>query len=96
MNKISAEEIQKIATMSALSLSDDSAATLGSELNDILGYVQQLEAVDTDGAEPTYQLTGLSNVTRPDELVDYKVSNEALLQNAPSLKDNQIVVPKVL
>lgn len=96
MNKISADEIKKIATMSALTLSEDETTALESELNEILAFVQQLDHVNTEGVEPTYQVTGLSNVTRLDEIVDYGVSNDALLKNAPKLQNNQIVVPKVL
>jgi len=96
MNNISADEIKRLATMSALTLSDDEASSLESELNEILGYIKQLDEVDTENVEPTYQVTGLENVTRKDEIIDYNVSNEDLLKNAPMLQNNQIVVPKVL
>jgi Asp-tRNA(Asn)/Glu-tRNA(Gln) amidotransferase C subunit len=52
--------------------------------------------LDTTGVEPTYQVTGLANVDRVDEVIDYGISQQALLQNAPRTQDNQIKVPKVL
>ncbi len=77
-------------------MSDDEAAKLQAELDTILGYVQQLNQLDTTGVEPTYQVSGLTNVMRDDEIIDYGVTQEALLQNAPHAQAGQIKVPKVL
>ena len=96
MSTISVHDVQKLAQLSALSLSDDEVASLASELSHILGYVEQLNDVDTEGVEPTYQVTGLHTVTRPDEIIDYGVSQEDLLKNAPDVQDGQMKVPRVL
>jgi aspartyl-tRNA(Asn)/glutamyl-tRNA(Gln) amidotransferase subunit C len=96
MSTISVNDVQKLAQLSALSLSDDEVASLANELTNILGYVEQLNDVDTDGVEPTYQVTGLHTVTRPDEIIDYGVSQQDLLKNAPDVQDGQMKVPRVL
>lgn len=93
---ISINDVRYIAALSKIAVSDDEAAKLSVELDSILGYVRQLDALDTTGIEPTYQVTGLVNVDRVDEIIEYGVSQQALLQNAPRTQDNQIKVPKVL
>lgn len=93
---ISINDVRYIATLSKIAVSDDEANKLSSELDRILGYVRQLDELDTTGIEPTYQVTGLVNVDRVDEIIDYGISQQALLQNAPHTQDNQIKVPKVL
>jgi len=96
MTAISVTDVKKLAQLSALSLTDDEISSLAGDLSRILGYVEQLNEVDTEGVEPTYQVTGLHTVTRPDEVIDYGVSQEALLRNAPDVQDGQMKVPRVL
>lgn len=96
MTAISVADVQKLAVLSALNLSDEEAKNLAKELDDILGFVEQLNEVDTTGVEPTYQITGLENVTREDEVVDYRLGREALLKNAPETRTGQIKVKRVL
>ncbi len=96
MSTISIADVQKLAQLSALTITDDQAQTMTDELNEILGYVEQLSEVDTDGIEPTYQVNGLENITRPDEIKDMSVSQENLLKNAPEQQDGSIKVPRVL
>lgn len=96
MTAISVADVQKLAVLSALNLSDEEAKNLAKELDDILGFVEQLNEVDTTGVEPTYQITGLENVTREDEVVDYRLDREALLKNAPETRTGQIKVKRVL
>lgn len=63
---LSNEEIQHIAKLARLGLKDGEAEKFLQQLNDILGYVEQLKEVDTEGVEPTSQVTGLENVSRTD------------------------------
>lgn len=93
---ISLDDVKKLASLSALQVSDDEAVRLQSELENILKFVEQLNSIDTEGVEPTYQVTGLENVWRDDEIIDYGLSREALLKNAPSQQDGQIKVKRVL
>lgn len=96
MTTISIDDVRKLAVLSALSLTDDEARRLQTELQDILAFVEQLNEVDTTGVEPTYQVTGLENVWRDDKIIDYKLDREALLKNAPDHQDGQIKVKRVL
>ncbi len=93
---ISIQDVRYIAQLAHIAVSDDEANKLMGELNTILGYVQQLDTLDTTDIEPTYQVTGLRNVFRDDEVIDYNVSQEALLGNAPHVQDGHVKVPKVL
>ena len=93
---ISVSDVKKLAKLSALHVSETDVAHLQVELNHILEYVEQLNSVNTDGVEPTYQVTGLASVTREDVVVDYGVSNEDLLKNAPDTQAGQIKVPRVI
>lgn len=96
MSSISRDDVDKLAALSALSLTDDQAIALQADLTQILGYVAALADVDTDGVEPTYSVHGLSSVTRVDEVVDYGVSREQLLANTPEHDGAHIIVPRVL
>lgn len=96
MTTISLESIRKLASLSALTVSDDEALRLQDELQHILAFVEQLNSVDTAGVEPTYQVTGLENVWRDDEIIDYGLDREALLKNTPDKQDGQIKVKRVL
>lgn len=96
MNAISIDDVKKLARLSALNMSEEEAVSMQADLTQILGYVEQLQAVDTDGVEPTYQVHYLETVTRPDEIIDYGISQEELLKNAPKQADGSVVVPRVL
>lgn len=96
MSSISRDDVDKLAALSALSLSDDQAVALQTDLTQILNYVDALAEVNTDGVEPTYSVHGLESVTRTDEVIDYGITREQLLQNAPKHDGAHIVVPRVL
>jgi aspartyl-tRNA(Asn)/glutamyl-tRNA(Gln) amidotransferase subunit C len=96
MADISIDDVKHTAQLANIALTDDEATKMQAELGAILGYIQQLDTVDTTQVEPTYQVTGLENVMRDDILIDYGVSQDALLKNAPASQDGQIKVPKVL
>lgn len=96
MSKLSRDDVLKLAALSKLRLSDEEIESLRGELSEILNYVDMLDQVDVEGLEPTYQVTGLKNVTRPDEVKDYGYKTSDLLKNAPAMQDNQFKVKKVL
>ncbi len=96
MTTISTDDVKYVAALAKIAITDDEAAKFTKELDAILGYVQQLDAVDTQGLQPTYQVTGLMSVMRPDELIDYGASRTDLLKNAPRSHGGYIEVPKVL
>lgn len=96
MTKITTDDVLYVAALAKIAITKDEAAKFTKELAAILGYVQQLDAVDTQGLQPTYQVTGLTNITRPDELIDYGTTQKDLLKNVPRTRDGYIEVPKVL
>lgn len=96
MTEISRDDVLHLAQLSSLELNNDEIEGLRTDLSNILGYVNQLDELDTDGIEPTYQVTGLTNVWRDDKIIDYDVSREDLLKRSPESIDNQVKVPKVL
>jgi aspartyl-tRNA(Asn)/glutamyl-tRNA(Gln) amidotransferase subunit C len=96
MAKLSRSDVLKLARLARLHLSDEEVTLFQQEISAILGYVEQLQEADLDGVEPTYQVTGLKDVMRPDEVKDYGVSPEALLMNAPATESGHIKVKRVL
>lgn len=96
MAKLSRDDVLKLAALSKLRLSDEEIESLREELSDILNYVEILNKVDVAGLEPTYQVTGLKNVMRRDEILDYGYKTEDLLKNAPAVQDGQFKVKRVL
>lgn len=96
MTQISTDDVQYLARLSNLQLADDEVAALRVDLENILGYVQQLAELDTSGVEPTYQVTDLENVWREDSVDTYGLGRDELLSLAPATEADQIKVPKVL
>ena len=95
MTTISTSDIQHLASVSSLALADDEVDGLRQDLENIIGYIKQLGELDTAGVEPTYQVTGLENVWREDE-VQPGIPAEKLLEMAPEKQNNQVKVPQVL
>ncbi len=96
MSKLSREDVLKLAKLSRLKLTDEEVEKFRTELSEILDYVEKLNAVDTTGLEPTYQVTGLANITRSDVVREYNLSQNDLLKNAPATQDGQFKVRRVL
>ena len=94
--KISRNEIIHLAALSNFSLSEKEMDSLGSDLDNIIGYISQLDELDTKGVEPTYQVFEMDNVWRSDEIQSQEADREALLNLSVETRDNQIKVPKVL
>lgn len=96
MTKLTRDDVLKLARLARLHLTDDEVESFRSELSAILQYVEQLDSVDVAGLQPTTQVTGLKNVTREDEVVDYGVTPEDLLRLAPHTQDNHIKVKRMI
>ena len=96
MTQISRETVLRLAQLSKLQLDDDEVESLAADITNILGYVEQLNELDTDGVEPTYQVTGLENVWRNDVVGGGEVNREDILGLAPEAIESQVKVPKVL
>lgn len=96
MTQISRDDVLHLAQLSSLQLADNEVDELQQDIARILQYVEQLDELNTDGVEPTYQVTGLENVWRQDEVVIGDVTGEQLIALAPESLQNQVKVPKVL
>lgn len=96
MVKLTDDDVLKLARLSRLHLSDDEKAQFRTEIETILGYVEQLQTVELKDLKPTNQVTGLENVMRKDEVKDYGITPEELLKNAPATQDGLIKVRRVL
>jgi len=96
MAELTREDVLKLARLARLDLTDEEIEEFRGEISEILHYVEQLQSVDVSGLEPTNQVTGLTDVTRSDEVRDYGYKVEKLLENVPAVKDNQIQVKRML
>jgi len=96
MSTITNDDVRHLAQLSSLQMSDAEVESLRADIEKIINYIKQLDELDTDGVEPTYQVTGLQNVWRDDEIIDSSVSRQQLLALAAEQSDNCVKVPKVL
>ena len=96
MSTITTDDVHHLAQLSSLQLSDSEVENLRADLENIINYINQLNEVDTSGVEPTYQVTGLENVWRGDEIDADSVTPEQLLDLAAEQSGHCVKVPKVL
>ncbi len=95
--QLSKEEIQHIAKLARLELTDKELEKYGGQLSAVLNYIDQLKEVDVKGIEPTAQVTGLENVLREDEIKDWDEKEiEAALKDAPEREEKFIKVKRVI
>ncbi|NCG16865.1 MAG: Asp-tRNA(Asn)/Glu-tRNA(Gln) amidotransferase subunit GatC [Synechococcales cyanobacterium H12SWP_bin.12] len=95
MSKITAADVRKVAKLARLDLPEDTISTYTGQLERILDYVDQLQAVDTKGVLPTTRAVEVVNATREDTVVDTDVRQE-LLDQAPQREGDFFRVPKIL
>lgn len=96
MADLTRDDVLHLAQLARISLNDNEVTEFSEELSAILQYVEQLSNVDVSGLKPTNQVTGLTNVTREDEIKDYGYSPADLLKNVPKVQDNQIRVKRMV
>lgn len=94
--EIKREDIVHLAELSDFSLSEKEVESLGSDLQGIISYISQLDKLDTENVEPTYQVFEMENIWRADEVLPQDADREQLLALTKEEKDHQIKVPKVL
>ncbi len=88
-------DVEKVALLARLQLSDAELATMTDQLGQIVGYVDQLGEVDTDGVEPMAHAVEVVNVFA-DDRVEPSLPREQALTNAPRHNDRGYLVPAVL
>ena len=96
MSKLSRDQVLKLAHLSRLKLTDEEIERFSKELSEILAYVETLNEANTKNLKPTYQVTGLNNVMRDDEVIDYQAKPDNLLAGAPAVKKHQFKVKRVI
>lgn len=87
---ITKDEVEHIAHLARLGLTEEEKEKFAQQLSSILDYVEQLKEVDTEGVEPTAQVTGLENIFRSDEIEDSDEIRDKLLKQAPAIEDDLI------
>jgi aspartyl-tRNA(Asn)/glutamyl-tRNA(Gln) amidotransferase subunit C len=92
---ISREDVEHVAALARLGLTDDEVDLMQAQLNRILEAVNQLQAVDTSSVGPTAMVIQLDNVMR-DDVARPPMDREATLANAPLREGPMLRVPVVL
>lgn len=91
--EITKELVQYLESLGRLELSPEDEERTQKDLSDILGYIDQLSELDTEGVEPLSHVTGVANIMREDKIANEDM-RDAVLSNAPETKDGTILVPK--
>lgn len=93
--RLSREEIEHVALLSRLKLTEDEVGRFTEQLNNILGYFEQLQEADTSQAAGTTHVVPMMNVVREDIERPSFEPNESLC-NAPERRDDLFKVPRVV
>ena len=92
---IDEKTVRRIADLARIAVPDDDVANLAKELNDILGFVEQLSEVKTDGIQPMTSVVEREIKRREDVVSDGGYADN-IVANAPVQDDNYFAVPKVV
>ncbi len=92
---VNAEQVRHVAKLARIAMSDGEVEALVPELNAILGWVEQLAKVDTDGVEPLTAVIDVKLRLRDDVVTDGNVRDK-VLANAPDAQHGFFAVPKVI
>lgn len=91
---INREQVEHVAKLARLSLSEEEKTQFTTQLNDILQFAEKLNELHTDDVEPTSHVYPVTNVMRED-VVKPSLTQEKVLANAPDQQDGYIRVPAV-
>ena len=92
---VSTEQVRHIAKLARIAMSDEEIERLAPELNNILGWVEQLGEVNTDGIEPLTAVIDQKLRLRDDEVTVHDIRDD-VLANAPDAQHGFFAVPKVI
>ena len=93
---ISKKQVEHMAKLARIELTDQEKEKFTKELSSILDYVEQMNKVDTKNIEPIKQITGLKDVMREDKVGKKEKTKDKLLKQAPKRKQDYFKVPKIL
>ena len=92
---VTPDQVRHIANLARIAMSEEELERLVPELNNILGWVEQLGEVDTEGVEPLATVIEQKLRLRDDEVTDGD-RRDAILANAPDAEHGFFAVPKVI
>ena len=95
MAKITRAEVEHVARLARLELSEDEKGQMTAQLDAILGYIDTLNSLDTSGVEPTATVIPMVSVMRED-VVRPSLDREEALANAPDREDVFFRVPRII
>lgn len=94
--KITREMTDHVAALSRLSFSEEELEGFTSQLNEILGHIEQLDELDTADVPPTSHMFITKTPMREDKVREDASPVEELIENAPRRQDHFYVVPRVI
>lgn len=92
---LSREDVQHVASLARLGLTDDELETMREQLSSILGHIEVMNKLDTDAIPPTAQVIELQNVMRED-VVGESLPQDVLMRMAPDSRHGFVAVSEVL
>lgn len=93
--KLSQQDVEYVADLARLQVSDAEKEQLSHHLSIILTYMEELNQVDTEGVSPIASVVSQANILREDEVRE-SVSQDKAVENAPAAKDGLFQVPKII
>lgn len=91
---ITVKDVEHVAKLARLELTDAEKELYTKQLGDVLKYVEQMNEVDTSDVKPMTQVVDFCNVMRED-VPNLEISKEALMSNAPDEENGFFKVPKI-
>ncbi len=88
--------LTKLEKLSFLKVSDDKREEIITQLSEIVSFVDNLSALDTDGIDDNFAMNTLATPLREDTPLCNAKINESIIANAPKSADNFFIVPKII
>ena len=93
--KIARQEVEHVAVLARLALNETELDQVTGQMNQMLGYVETLNELNTDGIVPTAHAVPVENAFREDTIRP-SIGTEKALKNAPETANNCFRVPKII
>ncbi|NBC27216.1 MAG: Asp-tRNA(Asn)/Glu-tRNA(Gln) amidotransferase subunit GatC [Bacteroidetes bacterium] len=93
---VSKDDVQYVANLARLQLGDEEAEALKEDMNEILGYIDQLNELDTSDVEPLEHVTDVTATEFRKDEAGEPLSHEEALKNAPDADSDYFRVPRVI
>jgi aspartyl-tRNA(Asn)/glutamyl-tRNA(Gln) amidotransferase subunit C len=93
--KITKEQVEHVAKLARLAITEEEKATFSEQLSSILTYVEQLNQLNTSKVEPTSHVISMQNVFREDRIKE-SLPREEVLAGAPEASEEFFRVPRII